>query len=404
MKHLQQLSLFTAIQDTYKDAANDGPISNAELYGALIAKGAITEDEINERVPVGQDGALHSVGARKVRWMQQSMRTMGTLERAEGLRGRWQLTQGAKKELTVAPAGVAMLAFETRFGFAIWSDCRTLFSSLNEPISLCLTSPPYALRCARAYGNPTEAEYVDFIVRSLEPIVKNLVDGGSIALNISNDIFEAGLPSRSLYQERLILALHDRLGLSKMDTLIWSNKSKAPGPYQWASRKRVQLNVAWEPVVWMTNNASKVRSDNRRILNPHTAKHQQLIDAGGEKRTGVYSDGAYRIKPGSFGNQTEGSIQRNIIEVGHRCSRQNLVRRYQEQEGLPRHGAPMPYALADRLVRFLTEPGDLVVDPFGGSLTTGDAAEQNGRRWLSTDITLEYLQGGRVRFSEVVCA
>lgn len=186
MKHLHQLSLFTAIQDTYKEAANDGPISNAELYGALIAKGAITEDEINERVPVGQDGALHSVGARKVRWMQQTMRTMGTLERAEGLRGRWQLTQGAKKELTVAPAGVAMLAFETKFGFAIWSDCRSLFSSLNEPISLCLTSPPYALRNARAYGNPTEAEYVDFIVRSLEPIVKNLVDGGSIALNISN--------------------------------------------------------------------------------------------------------------------------------------------------------------------------------------------------------------------------
>lgn len=395
----QQLSLFSAVQDVYREAANDSPLSNAVLYAELVRRGAITQEEIERREPVGQSGALHSVGARRIRWMQQTMRVMGVLERAGRSRGRWRLTAGAKDKLTQIPQGISMLAFESKFGFAIWADCRTFFGGINEPIHLVLTSPPYPLRQARAYGNPAESEYVDFLVRCLEPLVKNLVAGGSIVLNLSNDIFEPGKPSRSLYRERLMLALHDRLGLSKMDEIIWRNGSKPPGPMQWASRTRQQLNVQWEPCYWLTNDPENVRSDNRRILKPHTPKHQQLIAAGGEDRSGVWCDGAYRIYPGSFGAPTAGAIERNVWDIGHRCARHNLVREYQDKEGLPHHGAPMPYALADRFVRFLSEPGDLVVDPFAGTLTTGDAAEQNERRWICTDITLESLQSGQVRFA-----
>lgn len=68
------------------------------------------------------------------------------------------------------------------------------------------------------------------------------------------------------------------------------------------------------------------------------------------------------------------------------------------ENGLPTHGASMPLELASRFVKFLTEPGDLVADPFGGSLTTGEAAEINERRWICTDRALEYLLGGRGRF------
>ncbi len=48
--------------------------------------------------------------------------------------------------------------------------------------------------------------------------------------------------------------------------------------------------------------------------------------------------------------------------------------------------------------RFLTEPDDLVVDPFGGSVRTGLAAERLGRRWLVTDWMLEYLRGAAELF------
>jgi DNA modification methylase len=215
---------------------------------------------------------------------------------------------------------------------------------------------------------------------------------------ISNDIFLPHSPARSLYRERLVLALFDRLGLYKMDELIWENRSKAPGPYQYASKARTQLNVVYEPIYWLTNDPSKVRSSNQRVLQAHTEKHLKLIAEGGENRKVTSSDGAYRIKPGSYANPTEGRIPRNILTYGHRCKHQAAYKRFAQQHGLPSHGAPMPLKLASFLVEFLSEPGDLVADPFGGSLTTAHAAELLGRRWLTTECMVEYLAGGSGRF------
>ncbi|MGA2497126.1 MAG: DNA methyltransferase [Tepidisphaeraceae bacterium] len=49
-------------------------------------------------------------------------------------------------------------------------------------------------------------------------------------------------------------------------------------------------------------------------------------------------------------------------------------------------------------MRFLTDPGDLVLDPFAGSLTTGEAAEREERRWLAFEIEPSYVVAGKFRF------
>jgi site-specific DNA-methyltransferase (cytosine-N4-specific) len=324
---------------------------------------------------------------------------MGLIERAA--RGAWSLTEKGKNKLTPAQPAVAMLAFNTDLGIAIWGACETVFSSVNQPITLCVTSPPYLLSNPRDYGNPkTEREYLDFIVRSLEPIVKNLVPGGSICLNISNDIFMKGSPARSMYCERLLLALHDQLGLQLMDRLVWES-NKPPGPIQWASKQRVQLNVSYEHVYWMTNDPLRVRSDNRRVLQAHTDKHLKLIQGGGEQRTASYSDGAYSIREGkSFAADTAGKIPRNILKIANTCSDKRMLARKARELGLPIHGATMPLALAKFIIQFLTGEGEdeLVVDPFGGWLRTAKAAEDLGRPWLVSELMYEYIRGSAESF------
>ena len=52
-----------------------------------------------------------------------------------------------------------------------------------------------------------------------------------------------------------------------------------------------------------------------------------------------------------------------------------------------------------KIVEFLTEPDDLVVDPCAGSFTTAKASELLGRRWLSTELMGEYVAGGASRFT-----
>ena len=52
-------------------------------------------------------------------------------------------------------------------------------------------------------------------------------------------------------------------------------------------------------------------------------------------------------------------------------------------------------------LRYLTDPDDLVLDPFGGSNTTGAAAEDLGRRWVSVEANLNYIRGSVARFPKV---
>jgi len=66
--------------------------------------------------------------------------------------------------------------------------------------------------------------------------------------------------------------------------------------------------------------------------------------------------------------------------------------------GLPIHPARFPPELPDFFIRFLTQPSDLVLDPFAGSNVTGQVAEGLSRRWTSIEINSDYVAGSRLRF------
>ena len=390
-----QLNLFSAVLHAYSETEN-GQLSNSDVYAKVAQALEMSEEEARTTVTIS--GESRNALAQRVRWYQQTLKKAGILEHVEGERAVWGLTQKAAKDLSKVEPNVAVVGFSTELGVAILGTCEHVFSHIDAPITLVLTSPPYPLRQTRAYGNPPEHMYVDWICRTLESLVKNLVPGGSICLNISNDIFLKQSPARSLYRERLVLALHDRLGLFKCDEFIWHNPSKPPGPIQYASIQRTHLNVGWEPVYWFTNDPKRLKADNRRVLQQHTQRHLDLIRSGGEQRDVHNSDGAYIIRPGAYGAETAGSIPKNVLTFGHRCSAQLAYKKAARALGLPVHGAPMPLKLAKFLIEFLSAPGDLVADPFGGSFTTADAAEQLGRQWISTECMLEYVLGGGTRF------
>lgn len=62
------------------------------------------------------------------------------------------------------------------------------------------------------------------------------------------------------------------------------------------------------------------------------------------------------------------------------------------------HPARFPAALPEFFIKFLTEPGDLLVDPFAGSNTTGSVAEGLDRRWLAFELEHRYVENSRLRF------
>ena len=392
---MEQIDLFEDVLQAY---AASKRLSNEALYKDLTRRCSIPEVAWSERKPIGQAQALHSPLKRSLRWHQQTLRALGLLERES--RGVWKLTAKGEKKLTPAPDGKVLLGFSTDLGIALWAKAESVFPRLGERIALVFSSLPYPLARARAYGGPSEQDYVDWACGVLEPLIGQLVQGGSIALNLGTDIFMPGSPARSMYTERLMLALHDRFGLSKMDSIVWSVPNRPPGPIAWASKSRQQLNAGYETVLWMTNDPVRVRSDNRRVLQPHTQRHLKLMAAGGERREASYGDGAHRIRQGSYGQQTAGSIRKNVITMGHRCAHKQDLVELARAAGLPIHGATMPLALAKLVIEFLTERDDLVADPCAGWLTTGKACEETGRRYILTEQMGEYVLGGSMGFSK----
>jgi site-specific DNA-methyltransferase (adenine-specific) len=72
---------------------------------------------------------------------------------------------------------------------------------------------------------------------------------------------------------------------------------------------------------------------------------------------------------------------------------------FKERAGF--HGCQMPEQLLGRIVRFCSNEGDLVVDPFSGSATTLAVAKKLGRRYLGFDISTEYVKLGRERLEAI---
>lgn len=393
-----QFDLFEHVTNVYA-CDSSGAVSNDNLYRFVARKMGLSDDDMNLKSPVGVGAEKHSLTKRAVRWHQQTLKSLGLLERVS--RGVWQLTSKGKSQLTKIHSDFAVMAFSTDLGIAILGSNTKVFGRLNEPITLCVTSPPYMLKRERNYGNlHNEQDYIDFVCKSFDGVVKNLVPGGSIVLNVSNDIFEDGSPARSMYCEELLIALRNRFGLHLMDRLVWES-NKPPGPIQWASKQRVQMNVSYEHLFWMTNDPFKVRSDNRRVLQPHTDSHKKLMRAGGDKRNASYSDGAYTLRAGkSFASETAGRIPRNILKIPNTCADKRGLIKIANEMGMPIHGATMPLALPKFLIQFLTSDSEeeLVVDQFGGWLRTAKAAQELGRRWVTCDNVYEYLRVGAEGF------
>lgn len=197
---MEQIDLFSTVLHAYS-AERGSVLDNKSLYGIVAERAGIDRAELARREPVGSAGQPHNLITRAIRWHQQTLKHAGILERVDGERGVWKLTQPAGKDLNKIGTNVAVVGFSTDLGVAILGACETVFSAIDAPITLCLTSPPYPLAKERSYGNPSEAQYVDWVCKMLEPIVRNLVRGGSICLNISNDIFVPGTPARSLYRD-----------------------------------------------------------------------------------------------------------------------------------------------------------------------------------------------------------
>jgi modification methylase len=75
--------------------------------------------------------------------------------------------------------------------------------------------------------------------------------------------------------------------------------------------------------------------------------------------------------------------------------------RLKDKQGKKGHPTQKPEALLHRVIVAATKPGDVVLDPFFGSGTTGAVAKRLGRRWIGIERDPAYIDLARKRIAAV---
>lgn len=283
-------------------------------------------------------------------------------------------------------------AYTTRLGRAYHADARDVLRQIpSNSVSLVMTSPPFALRRQKAYGNVTPAEYFDWFWPFAQEIQRVLKPDGSFVLDIGG-AWNRGSGTRSLYHFELILRLTQQRLFHLAQEFYWFNPSKLPTPAEWVTIRRTRVKDS-VTMIWWLSKTEEPQADNRRVLRPYSKSMQRLLRDGYDvaKRPSQHD-----ISP-HFQRDNGGAIPPNMLSIPNTRSSDEYFRRCRDA-GLPIHPARFPTPLPEFFIRFLTEPRQTVLDPFAGSNVTGYAAETLGRNWISIEINADYVAGSRLRF------
>jgi DNA modification methylase len=262
----------------------------------------------------------------------------------------------------------------------------------DDSVDLVVTSPPYALEFKKEYGNAEKADYVEWLRPFATQIHRLLKADGSFVLNIGGS-YERGTPTRSLYHFKVLLMLCEELGFHLAQECFWFNPAKLPAPAEWVNVRRIRIKDSVEYVFWLSKTAFP-KANNKNVLVEYSPDMRRLIERGfriKERPSGWKPTEKFRRDHG-------GSIPGNLIEAGNNDSNGPYMSRCREA-GLKAHPARFPAALPDFFIRLLTNEGDLVVDPFAGSNTTGRVAQDLQRTWLGFELHGGYVAASQYRFA-----
>ncbi len=281
--------------------------------------------------------------------------------------------------------------YHTESGAAYLGDALDLMAHLKDrSVNLIVTSPPFALRRKKAYGNVDANEYVEWFMPFAEEFHRILKDDGSLVIEIGGS-WNKGEPTRSTYHFELLIALSKTFHLAQ--EFYWYNQAKLPSPAEWVNVRRVRVKDAVNPIFWLSK-LPNPKADNRRVLNPYSEAMQSLLKNGYKAK----------LRPSGhditnkFSQDRGGAIPSNLLIISNTDSNSRYLRLCRQAKIKP-HPARFPIQVPEFFMKYLTDEDDLVLDPFAGSNVTGEIAEKLRRKWLAFELSEEYLVGSKFRFT-----
>lgn len=286
-------------------------------------------------------------------------------------------------------------AYRTHLGACFCGDSLELLEKLDDgSVNLVITSPPFALLRKKEYGNKEQHEYEDWLCEFARIVKRKLREDGSFVLDLGG-AYERGTPARSLYNFRVLLRFCDDLGFFLAEDFYWYNPSKLPSPIEWVNKRKLRAKDAVNTVWWLAR-TEWPKADVTKVLTPYSGRMRKLLEDPDSFYQPAKRPSGHDVGKG-FGKDNGGAIPPNLLQIPNSESNGAYLSGC-KAVGTKGHPARFPAKFPEFFIRFLTDPGDLVVDIFAGSNTTGYVAEVEGRRWQSYEMDREYVAASVFRF------
>lgn len=268
-----------------------------------------------------------------------------------------------------------------------------LFQDVLGKTQLIFTSPPFPLNRKKRYGNFQGEEYINWLQSFVQPFQAALKKRGSIVMEVGN-AWEKGEPVMSTLALKSLLKFQEQGSLFLCQQFVCYNPARLPSPAQWVNVERIRVKDSFTHVWWMAP-TSRPKANNRRVLKKYSQAMLKLLES--KKYNSGKRPSEHHIGATSFLKNNKGAIPSNVLTFSNTQATDDY-QSHCRQNGLQPHPARMPIQLAEFFIKFLTSKGDLVIDPFAGSNTTGAAAEHLGRRWIAIEPNEQYAVGSWGRF------
>jgi len=242
----------------------------------------------------------------------------------------------------------------------------------DKSIKLIYGSPPYP-NAKRNYKTWKIKDYIKEISPFLRRSIPKLRDDGFIIINIKANRTPAtpgGSSERSLVVEELMIYMKKRLGVYCVDIEIWVKSNPVPTGLRAACQDAYEYNLWFsKSPKWQINIDSLRRGYSKSSLDTYKnslykRRTNGLLYVSRDKMISPHKIGALPI------NVVSGAVSGKKIS----------------------HQAVQPEYLAEKYIKACTSEGDLVLDPWLGSGTTGVVAISHKRKFIGIEISQDFLK------------
>jgi DNA modification methylase len=297
----------------------------------------------------------------------------------------------------------------------IYGDCREKLKELGpESVQMCVTSPPYW--GLRDYGHDdqlgleeTPEEYVESMVEVFRQVKRVLKDDGTLWLNLGDSYASNTKSGGRNDTVKMYGAESQHLAKHQNIKIIHCLKSKDLVGIPWRVAFALQAD-GWylrQDIIWHKPNPMP-----ESVTDRCTKSHEYIFLMS--KSEQYFYDADAIGEPCNYPNQGKWGGDNKGYDGDNTMKARNLLA-YQSGETRNKrsvwtvntkgykeaHFAVFPQELIEPCIQAGSKTGDVVLDPFFGSGTTGEVAERFGRNYVGIELNEDYKSLQRKRCAQM---